>query len=192
MAFETFMTPAERCFAHPSGWGLITLSDGDWEVTRLPFVDSEAGLFARPDEEQSLIVAKREDAELINDETAKAIYRTGFKCGRAIIMRETAEEIADRLKRGVTNALEKMATKDWALRTDLEFLQRLAVPPIWDGSQLVAHPLKDWVQGTGCVNFGFFDPLAPNGEEWQTDGHKHNPKHTDYSQVLRLRRRPRS
>ena len=191
MRFPIFTTPPERCVAHPAGWGPITLSDGDWEVCRLPFLDSTAGAFARPTYRDSLIVAKSEDAELITVETAVRVHTTGFRCAKAAVIREIQEEKTERTKRGGRDELERMATIEWARRADLEFGEMLAR---WDQVALVAHPLKDWIAGgaTGrSLNFGFFDQHAPDGIAYQELGTRHDWMHSDYSQVLRLRRRPR-
>lgn len=190
MKFPFFSTPQERVQLHPSGWSdTVTLSDGDWQFTKLLLVDS-LGLFARPDYETSLLVAFREDAHLLSVEAVDWIAEHGFKT-KCIIQRETPTEKAERVARGGTDELERMSTQDWAHRTDLAFLDQLGA---WDRQQPVMSPIKDWIEGAPmgvAWNYGDFSPHAPNGRMWQTLGSKHNRQHGDYSQGLRLRRRPR-
>lgn len=182
MRFEVFCTPTSRAVEHPAGWAPI--SNG-LEVTRLPLLDSQCGVFARLRYRDAATVAKNMHAELLTTAIADEIQRTGYQIP-PVIIRETTEEQAERLARGGTDPLERMATIEWARREDLGILGHLAK---WNQDLPVAGAGKDWIRGAAsgrALNYGWDTDPGPGIHYIQTLGTRHDESHTDYSQLTRL------
>lgn len=193
-----FRTEAQDVQIHETGWGDHP-TDPAYEVTRLWLVDAAASIFARPDYDTLLEVAAREGAELLTEADCDAIHAAALrlvvqdKTGLLLIQRETREEAEQRVREGldINHSLRLMGTRVWCERQDAEIWRQLRAAS-WDGLQLVSNGGKDWIHLAPpgfAANYGLYDSHAPNGRIWQTRGTAHNRKHTDYSQLGRLKRR---
>lgn len=188
MKFEVFSTAPYQAFLHPAGWAPI--SNG-LEVTRLPLVDSQVGAFARLRYRDAVKAAKANGASLYTTAIADEVERTGYQL-RPVIVRETPEETAERIKRGGTDPLERMATIEWARRMDLGIAYQLQY---WDESKPATNGWKLWIDGAAsgrALNYGWdTDPTAEGIHYIQTLGTRHDDGHTDFSQLTTLVRKAR-
>ncbi len=191
--FPVHQTPPEACqVADATGWVRLTLPKGGGvvEVTRLPLVDVRDGMptFARPTYRSARVVAARYAAHLMTTGLVNLICEEGHYID-PIIVRETPAEKAERLQRGGTNPLERMATKEWAARHDDAVMAALSASN-WTGWPPVSNAGKDWIEGAKpgrALNYGWDTDERPEVTSMiQTLGTKHDDMHTDYSQTLRL------
>jgi N-acetyl-anhydromuramyl-L-alanine amidase AmpD len=194
-----FASRAQDVQVHETGWADHP-TDPTWEVTKLPLVDVAAQIFARPDYDALLEVAAREGAELLTEADSDAIHVSAFRLVVSdaaghffLVQRETREEVEQRVREGLdlNHSLRLMGTRAWCDRQDTEIWRQLREGK-WDGHSLVSNCGKDWIQPAPAglaANYGLYDPHAPNHRIWQTRGTAHNRKHTDYSQLGRLKRR---
>lgn len=194
--FPVHTTPPEACAVPDvTGWVRVSLPGGGvCEVTRLPLVDTRHGMptFARPNYRASRIVAAREKAYMLTTGLVDHICEHGWYID-PIIIRETQVERADRIRRGLSDAyaLERMATREWAIRHDDAVMAALAAPANpWSGHPPVANAGKDWIIGAKpgrALNYGWDTNPRPEVTHMiQTLGTRHDEWHTDYSQTLRL------
>lgn len=189
MGFPIYQTRPEDVVEHPAG--RYQIGKGR-RVSRLPLLDRQTGLFARVTETTTEAVAKRLGAREPTAEEMIELAHLSFWI-RPVPIRETPEEKADRLKRGGTDPLERMATEDWAKRMDDAVLAELAN---WTGDKPVVNVGKAWVSKDlfghippdhTVFNMGWDDDPDPAKVHWiQNVGWAHNAQHVDYSQVLWL------
>lgn len=163
--------------------------------SRLPPVDSE-GLFARLTQVESEAQVKARGGRLATHEEMQTIAKTAHHIPPPII-RETAEERAQRIKEGLgeESSLRLMATRAWCEREDA-MIKASAKATNWDGDRPIFNAGKHWeartpgdVGGDVAVNEGFDRDARPEVvDEWQNPGRAHAAGargwgQTDYSQL---------
>lgn len=166
----------EDVVLHVAGWA--PLMPGV-EATRLPCFDRREELFARCDYHDSLEVARRLGGRLGTQAEHDELARVGILL-RPVILPPTSEMTSrawcERHDRGVWGQIGALVL-DGTIAGDLA-----AMPPF-------ANVGKQWVSGAApgrAINYGWWDPGAPNGVMWQRMGRVHDDRHVDYSQLLTL------
>lgn len=185
-----------------------------WEglqVTRLPLIDTKHGVFARLTYKDALAVAQKLGARFGTAVEFDRIHAKGFEPKPCIgsLSKEELDlgpshgydvyskatyvdsktgktlKVSDRERGRLFSRL--MATLPWARRHDECLWSRLEG---WDKQRPVSNAGKQWLAGPKskgmAVNYGWYDPKAPNGRMWQGRGDTHDDGHTDYSQLTML------
>lgn len=159
---------------------------------RLPLLDRVHGIFAVMDQATQERHAASLGARLATHAEIEQIAKQSYWVS-PVIVRETKEETAERVQRGGTNPLERMATEEWCRR---HFAGVEAQLSGWDGDKPIMNAGKHWEQRTDAdkargvaVNAGWDTDPRVDVTKWiQNPGRAHNagPEgkgHVDYSQT---------
>lgn len=163
-------------------------------VTLLPVWDARNGIFAHLTYADALKVAERFGARLGSTTEFDTIHKLGFEIAPCIAgfdaddiacAQQLGYDLTDKDQKATFYSL-RMGTKLWAARHTACVLRKLSG---WDGTKPVSNAGKNWIIGAApgmALNYGWYDPEAPNGRMWQSLGTKHNAQHHDYSQLTML------
>lgn len=160
--FPVYASDPATVVEHPAGRARFAPGK---RCTRLPILDPATGLDARLSMDDAETAAARLGGRLPTDAEWKAIAVVA-QFLRPVIVRETPEETADRVRRGGTDQLERMATLDWAAREDHGYRAELDASG-WLGDAIVLNAGKAKVARTDAER-----ALAENvNDGWQLAEH---------------------
>lgn len=158
----------------------------EWEgmtISPLPVTDSKTGVFARLRYKDAATAAAKLGARMLTKDEIDLIHKRGFE-----------------IKPALQTPGPKMASLEWAKKHDARVHEQLEAMG-WDGHTPVSNAGKNWLPGAPkgrAINYGWFTaPPAQKGGPflsadgfvmWQTPGGAHDENHTDYSQVLMVRK----
>lgn len=161
-AFPVYASDPSAAVLHPAGRARFAPGK---RCTRLPVLDPSTGLDARLSMDDAETTAARLGGRLPTDEEWRAIALVAHFIP-PVIVRETGEELADRVRRLGGDALERMATVEWARREDEGYRAELARSG-WDGDAIVLNAGKAKVARTDAER-----ALEENiNDGWQTHAH---------------------
>lgn len=164
---------------------------------RLPLFDRVLNGYARQGQAHAEAMAARLGGRLATQAEIEQIARVAYFIS-PVIVRETGEETRERMSRGGTDPLERMATAEWCKREDAGIRAQLV--GLWDGDRPVLNAGKHWIERSAedrkrgvAVNMGWDTDPRVDVTKWiQTPGRAHNAGapdgedvgHLDYSQTM--------